>query len=208
LGLAISFWHGQYFPLFLGIGTLTIILAAGKFNFSREWFAVGRVLGNSLETRADIQYAMSLSRGLAMGGSRTQNLDTLAEDVVFIARKLGFASVRIRLEDAEKVWPVTDAPPQDCDFHRHGLPGHKYCFLEFGVARHGSKRSPDVRITTDSASDILADLVAEGWAKAIKDWKKYNELPVRFDARRQVLPTVKLELLKASQPTADSLPLR
>ncbi len=77
LGFTSFCWHGQYFPLFLGIGALTILLAAGKFNFSREWFSVGRVLGNSFESRSDIQYAISLSHWLALEGKRAKTLKDL-----------------------------------------------------------------------------------------------------------------------------------
>jgi UDP-GlcNAc:undecaprenyl-phosphate GlcNAc-1-phosphate transferase len=191
LGFATCLLHGQYFPLFLGIGALTVILVAGKFSFSREWFSVGRVLGNSLEARADVQYAMSLSRWLAMEGARAQTLGQLAEDVIFSARKLGFASVRIRLEDEEKTWQFPEFPMEIRQSFRHALPGHKYCFLELGLAHAESatSTSPAGGIPRDSTFGIFADLLAEGWAKAIKDWKKRHQLPVRFDARAP-LPAV------------------
>src|ERR1017187_5687773 len=107
-GFFAFFSRPQFFPLFLGIGMLAIILTAGRFSFSREWFSIGRVLGNSLESRADIQYAMSLTRWLALEGTRAPTIKQLAGDVVFIARKLGFARVLIRLEDEEKTWQLKD----------------------------------------------------------------------------------------------------
>ena len=73
LGFTSFCWHGQYFPLFLGIGALTILLAAGKFNFSREWFSVGRVLRKFFfESRSDIQYAISLIPALACLGRQAR----------------------------------------------------------------------------------------------------------------------------------------
>jgi len=190
LGFATFFWHGQSLPLLLGIGTLTIILAAGRFDFSREWFSIGRVLGNSLQTREDVQYAMSLSRWLALEGPRADTMDDLAEDAVFAARKLRFASVRIRLEDGEKTWPLAGSDVKICQCFRHGLPGHKYCFLELGIACSSSNQppAPDACKQCESAYDVLADLLAEGWVKAVGDWKKCRQLPVRFDARPNVPP--------------------
>ena len=108
LGLGfIAFWYrGQYLPLILGSGVLVVLLVASRLNFSREWFAVGRVLGNSMNMRAEIQYALALTRWLAMEGTRCQTIGALCEDTVFIARKLGFDRVHIRLEDDERTWRI------------------------------------------------------------------------------------------------------
>jgi UDP-GlcNAc:undecaprenyl-phosphate GlcNAc-1-phosphate transferase len=222
LGFAAFSWHGQYLPLLLGVGVLTILVAAGKFDFSREWFSVGRVLGNSLETRAEIQYGMSLSRWLALEGARAPTLNLLAEDVVFIARKLGFSSVRIRLGDEEKLWRLTDLDAEKCrqlrairirleaedklrqltDLQakkcrcfRHELPGHQSCFLEFCADCPCSTPANGASKNNEGTFHILADLVAEGWIKAVSDWKKRNPLPVHFDARPE-LPALELDVAK------------
>ena len=201
LGFATFFWHGAYFPLFLGLGVFVILMVAFKFSFSREWFSVGRVLGNSLESRADIQYAMSLSRWLALEGPRVESIDELAQDVVFIARKLGFDCVRIRLEDEEKTWQLNNTAADKCEFFRHHIPGHKYCFLELGVAspKFDESDAKGAVKQSKSVADILADLVAEGWAKAIADWKKRNQLPTRFDARPQSAATAQTSLKNLSE---------
>jgi UDP-GlcNAc:undecaprenyl-phosphate/decaprenyl-phosphate GlcNAc-1-phosphate transferase len=137
LGLGfVAFWgRGQYLPLVLGGGVLAVLLAAGGFNFSREWFAVGRVLGNSLSMRADIQYALAQTRWLVLEGARSQSIGDLCADTVFIARKLGYDQVRIRLEDGERTWPLTSVSHDELRLYQHTLPGHRYCFLELGVAR-------------------------------------------------------------------------
>ena len=62
----------------------------------------------------------------------------------------------------------------------------------------------ETRITTNSAPDSLADLVAEGWAKAMKNWSKRNKLPVRFDARRTV-PTSEAPDSSPAQPLGEFL---
>ena len=196
LGAATFVKHGQYFPVCIGVGTLLIILTAGKFSFSREWFSVGRVLGNSIESRAEIQYALTLTRWLALEGRRVHSLTELADDVVFIAKKLGFTTVHIRLEDEEKTWSLRKVQNEICHSHRHALPGHKYCFLELGVCCPKQDLPPDEECCQKhrAMTDILADLLAEGWAKAVVDWKQ-RELLVRFDARpiseagESVLPT-------------------
>jgi UDP-GlcNAc:undecaprenyl-phosphate/decaprenyl-phosphate GlcNAc-1-phosphate transferase len=187
LGFLAFYWQGQYFALFLGIGTVAIILAAGRFNFSREWFSIGRVLGNSLDSRADIQYAICLSRCLELEGNRAETLTDIADDVVFIARKLGFSSVRIRLEDDEKSWQLTGMIAANGKNFRHSLNGHKYCFLELTVSSsENAGNSPEANSLSEARLNtvsIQADLLAEGWNKAIKGWKQRHQLPPRFDAR-------------------------
>jgi UDP-GlcNAc:undecaprenyl-phosphate GlcNAc-1-phosphate transferase len=185
LGLGfIAFWgRGQYLPLILGIAVLAVLLVAGQLNFSREWFAVGRVLGNSMNMRAEIQYAIAQTRWLAMEGTRCQTIGDLCEDTVFIARKLGHDWVHIRLEDDERTWHIRHVNENDLHLFRHKLPGHRDCFLELGVSRLKTKdaTSPAGAGAFDLQEySILSDLLAEGWAKAIAAWEKQNQRPVRF----------------------------
>src|SRR5205809_1102673 len=77
--------EGQLIPGLLGITALILLLCAGKLTFSREWFAVGRVLGNSLEMRQEIQYALSLTNWLGLEGVRHGSLETLWPHLVFVA---------------------------------------------------------------------------------------------------------------------------
>lgn len=212
LGFSIFLLHAQYLPLLLGLGALTVFFTARQFNFSREWMMVGRVLGNSLEARQDIRYAISLSGWLALEGKRAISLAALAEDVVFVARKLGFDNVQIRLEDAEKGWRLTGANPQNCRHFRHAVSGHKHCFLELGVAPKPASRRPAIGVSINSTaiSDILADLLAEAWGRALNDWRRLHRLPLRFDscpfaspAKAATLPDLPIDF---AQPPAAAGP--
>ncbi len=176
-----AFWcNGRHLALLMGVGIVVILLMAGKFNFSREWFAVGRILGNSLEARGEIQYAIAQTRWLAMEGARTQGIQELCEDTVFIARKLGYAFIRIRLEDEKKTWRLADdgVDEKDCRFFKHAMPGRKHCFIELGV--------PDLKdaypAVNETVFKISSDLLAEGWVKAVHAWEARTQLPVRFDS--------------------------
>jgi UDP-GlcNAc:undecaprenyl-phosphate GlcNAc-1-phosphate transferase len=214
LGFVVFWWHGQHLAILLGLGVLVTLLAAGQMNFSREWFAVGRVLGNSLNMRSEIQYALAQTRWLVMEGARCQSIAALCEDTVFIARKLGFDMVRIRLEDGERTWQITPASGDNCRLFQHPLPGHRYCFIELGVvlpeagdgANSGvaakmrrSKATTKSRASretnangtppADDASfarefSILSELLAEAWARAIAFCEKQNQLPARFDGQK------------------------
>lgn len=186
LGFTAFWWHGQHFAVLVGIGFLVILLAAGQFNFSREWFIVGRILGNSLAMRAEIQYALAHTRWLALEGSRSKNLAAICEDTVFIARKLGYASVRIRLEDGEKTWQIIPVNEKGCCHFQHKLPGHPYCVMELTApCPISDAKNEDLsgsRMMNEKSFHILSDLLAEGWAKSISTWKKQHGLPVRFES--------------------------
>ncbi len=218
LGFVAFWWHGEHLAILLGLGILVILLAAGQMNFSREWFAVGRVLGNSLNMRSEIQYALALNRWLVMEGSRCQSIAVLCEDAVFIARKLGFDTARVRLEDDERTWQITSANGAKHRLYRHPLPGHRHLFIELGVvlpvtgrnvnaghkAKSGqskartkaipySQPNEDGTPTAEGEHDerkfsIISELLAEAWAKAIEVWAKQNQLPVRFDGLQIPLP--------------------
>jgi UDP-GlcNAc:undecaprenyl-phosphate GlcNAc-1-phosphate transferase len=96
-GLVTIWTRGQYVAVLLGIAGVVLLFCAGRFSFSREWFAVRRVLENSLEMRQEIQYGLSLARSLALGGSRSRTVLELWKDLVTVARKLGFREVKLNL---------------------------------------------------------------------------------------------------------------
>jgi hypothetical protein len=169
LGLVVFWSRSHYFALLLGGATLAILLMASRFGFSREWFALARVLENSLGARAEIQYALAHARWLVLESRRGGSISSLCEDTAFIARKLGFARLRIRLEDGEKTWEMS-APcasqtecsrqltPQpgvsqftlgsgacQCYAFRHTLPGHPACFIEFQTPNLGAATEDERR---------------------------------------------------------------
>jgi UDP-GlcNAc:undecaprenyl-phosphate/decaprenyl-phosphate GlcNAc-1-phosphate transferase len=211
LGTVAFWWHGQHLAILLGLAVLVTLLAAGQMNFSREWFAVGRVLGNSLNMRANVQYALAQTRWLVLEGGRCQSLAALCEDTVFIARKLGFDTVRIRLEDDERTWRINPSNGNGCRLFPHPLPGHRDCFIELGVLRPsvggdtkdgepaGNGRStPPMKSFAPGRTNgngirpaagdqalrelnILSELLAEAWGRATVIWEKQNQRPARFD---------------------------
>jgi hypothetical protein len=229
LGFVAFWWHGEHLAILLGLGLLVTLLAAGQMNFSREWFAVGRVLGNSLNMRSEIQYAIAQTRWLVMEGTRCRSIAALCEDTVFIARKLGFDTVRIRLEDDERTWQITPANGDNCRLFAHQLPGHRYYFIELGVVRPetgGDAKSGDTakirraKARTKSCASsqtngngtpsadgayveefsILSELLAEAWARAIAAWEKRNQLPARFDGLEIPAPENRPKEISGAQP--------
>ena len=108
LGLA-AFWsNNQLTPILLGLFTLILILCASGLRFSREWFAVGRVVGNSLAMRQDVQSALCLTRWLAMEARRKDSPDALWRDFTFVAERMGFTSVKLTTAGAVKLWATRE----------------------------------------------------------------------------------------------------
>jgi hypothetical protein len=126
--------RGQLVPALLGIAALVLVVCAGRLRFSREWFSVGRVLGDSLSMREEVQYALCLTRWLTMEGSRRTSVEGLWSDLVFLAQRLGFTSIKLTLADGERVW---EQPGQGetTHFARHDLQGGLFGVLE--VKSHG-----------------------------------------------------------------------
>ena len=215
LGFVAFWWHGQHLAELFGAGMVIILLVAGQLNFSREWFAVGRTLGNSLTLRAEIQYALAQTRWLALEGTRSKNLENLCEDTVFIARKLGFAGVRVQLEDGGKTWQLLPVDEHhDCRFY-HPLPGHPGCYLELAAPcpQAGARQTPlpaasplgSCATGCQKSFRITGELLAEGWAKAVATWKKQNRLPVRFDARETPPAEPRHKAIPGIQPATTPL---
>jgi hypothetical protein len=155
------------------------------------------MLGNSMNMRAEIQYALAQTRWFIMEGARCQTIGDLCEDMAFITRKLGFDCMRIRLEDDERTWCMRPVNENELQLFRHPVPGHRDCYIELGLSRLKIK---DITSLKDIASpagvrtfdlkeyNILSELLAEGWAKAVAAWEKQNQRPVRFGVRPDPAP--------------------
>ena len=127
---------------------------------------------------------------------------------MLIARKLDFSSVRMRLEDDERVWQLEGTGAASLRSFKHPLVGHKYCFLELCVASPDSQAgsAPETSAISEpqlNTLSIQAELVAEGWSKAVNDWMTRHQLPPRFDARPVTADSL---LLKPDPSGTPSVP--
>jgi len=188
----VAFWsRGQLVPILLGLAALVLLLCAGKLSFSREWFAVGRVLGNSLGMRQQIQYALSLTRWLAIEGTRRGSVANLWPDLVFVAHRLGFTSVRLKMADGEKVWE--DEVCATARVWQQELKGGLCGVLELKAPPSAQPAPPGPRNDTGDASSpcscdpklflIMCELLAEGWLEAMKRWETEDGKPLKFSSR-------------------------
>ena len=170
------FWsQGKWVPILFGFMCLTLLLSARTFNFSRDWFAVGRVLENSLELRKETHYALALGRWLELEAERSPAIENLWLDFTFVARKLGFSSVRLTLDDGVRAWVSPNLPMGENLLHEsHDFSAGHATVLEF---------TADASVISDRLFDYLGELASEAWLKAASRWHAVNQLPVRFDAR-------------------------
>jgi hypothetical protein len=159
----------------LGVAALVVVLCAGNLRFSREWFAVGRVLGNSLSMREDVRYALCLTRWLTLEGSRRKSVEGLWSDLVFLAQRLGFTSVKLTLADGQRTWKK-DGSGETTHFARHELQGGIFGILE--VKSHScAVDDPDstlaiqfpVQVSNVSTSDGMDDANSTASIRAIEE---------------------------------------
>jgi hypothetical protein len=207
--------RGHYVPVLAGLALVLLLLCAGRLSFSREWFAVGRTLGNSLAMRQQVQYALCLNHWLKLEASRCASLDDLYGDFVCAAGRLGFTTVKLTLADGERAWNQ----PRVCSHERTfrlaldgGQAGTlelrapsclaaRACTLSTGTAEKGR---PAACVHGDPALfEIMSELVAEGWTRAAAQAQIAGG-PMRFDAP---LPAVNGTSRRASRQTFPARPL-
>ena len=189
-----AFWsRGQLIPVLMGMGTLILLACAGGLHFSRDWFAVGRVVGSSLEMRQEIQYALTLMRWLALEGGRRRSADDLWLDLVFAAQRLGFTSAKMTLADGQRVWERADASQP-----RHSvvqvLQAGRLGTLELQASCcsvHADPAQPAQEcdksfcpcVSDGTVFEIVSELMAEGWVKGVGNSSHPDEAPLRFDTK-------------------------
>ncbi len=177
-GLVVFLSEGRWTPVLFGVGCLVFIVSALSFSFSREWFSVGRVLGNSIEMRETIHYALTLSRWLEMEAGRCDSLENLWSDFKFLAMKLNFSRVKLSLPDGQKEWQREKngqfPPAQPRHFRREF--GENNCMaLELEIEAE------------DRLSLTLCDITCEVWQKVAARWETINQAPATFKVRAHSL---------------------
>jgi hypothetical protein len=195
-----AFWsRGNLVPILLGVSVLLLLLVAGKLNFSREWFAVGRIVGNSLGMRGEIHYALTLTRWLALEGGRSASIENLWTDLVFVAQKLGFCSVKLTLADGERSWAASVQCPAARSITQE-LNGGRCGLLELRAPAHSPEENcpepdcpyqdncqlPACRASADIQEfEIVSELIGEGWVSAVNKLN-HGPAPIRFDMQPAV----------------------
>ena len=155
------FWAGERTaPLFLGVLVLLILLAAGRLNFAREWFALGRLLGTTLEVRKAARYALALCQWFELEAERCQCPEQIWAEFGFVLRKLGYTEVRLQCATGQqRLWQNPDTPAGQSQQHGYlQLPHCGGMRMEFWADASVPER----------VFDLQNELVAEAWGKALE----------------------------------------
>jgi len=174
-GICVFLSKGRWAPVLFGVGCLAFILSARLFSFSREWFAVGRVLGNSLKMRESIHYALALEQWFELEAKNCDSVENLWSDFQFMLLKLNFVRANLTLVDARREWKRDDAldPLTPLRWSRH----------EFSVGEPFSIEFANQSDALDPAFfDHLSDIAAEAWHKGVTSWCRRHRLPLRFNS--------------------------
>jgi len=178
MGFMVFWTKGRMAPILFGVLCLILAIATRIVKFSREWWAVGRVLGKSLEMRKTTQYALTLSRWLELEAERAESVAELWDDFQFMAAKLGFSRVSLILADGCQNSNTEDpaVAPGIMHAYRHEMNLGEFTALDFSAG-------PDEM--EPKLFEHLCDIASEAWHKAAVRWSAANDLPIRFTSRRQ-----------------------
>lgn len=201
LGFAAFGAQGRWLPVFAGAGILIVLLAAGKLSFSREWFAVGHVVGNSLRMREEIAYTIALSRWLTLEARRVQTVEEFWGLFVFSVERLGFTAVSVEVDDGKREWRRPGSHPAEELKTQYDLMASGGGLIEFR-ATPGQPIPPDMSrspenpapcIGEERAFQVISELLAEAWLKASRYLRANLEGKLAFAAE-----------LKSSSSAADA----
>jgi UDP-GlcNAc:undecaprenyl-phosphate GlcNAc-1-phosphate transferase len=192
LAFALLWQQGKLLPFLFGLLCVTLLVAAGSIRFAREWFAIGQVLGNSMEMRKEVRYALTLMRWFELESERSDSLNNLWTDFKFMVGKLGFARVRLILTDGEKNWERAPRLEGLKMRHvRHEFVKNNGVALEFEA---------DEETVSEKLFEVLSDLCAETWVKALNSWQNSHQIPVVLESDLPATP--------AASAKSDYVPAR
>ena len=186
----------EMLPVLAGAGMLVVLIVMARMNFSRRWFNLGNILGQSLRMREDVAYAMSVSRWLALEGGRVQSTEELWSVLRFAAKRLGFSEVRLELEDGVRCWRCEDPdrPYRGYQFSRFDFRKEGAGLIELrarklsksdwekhcGAPRQERRRGDC--LDDEKTFQLVGELLAESWHKANLQNRERTRKSLRFAA--------------------------
>jgi hypothetical protein len=203
LGFAAFGLQNRWLPVLAGAGILVILLAAGKLSFSREWFAVGHMVGNSLRMREEITYTLSLTNWLVQEARRVESVEEFWSLFTFAAERLGFAEARVSLADGERKWSRNSDSSLELLVAEHDFQSSGAGIITFKATRQAADSVQPGRIEPcigdARAFHIVSELLAEAWLKASRQLRPGHGLPLQFGSSAippgEVTPQRKVETL-------------
>lgn len=167
------FWsQARLVPFLFGAMCLVLLVAAGSIDFSRDWFSLGRVVGNSLEMRKETRYALILSQWMELEAERADKVEDLWEDYHFILRKLGYSKISMFLAGSQ--------PPMVASLNSAGTFAEQCAKHDIGIGNVIAVELTSSEQLDTKKFDLMAELSAEIWVKALERWQTFHQVPVWF----------------------------
>lgn len=166
--------HQNWLPVLFGLLFLVLMTMARSFRFSWDWFSAGKVFGNSLEMRKEIQYVLHLARFLELEAERCESIRSLWGDFKYMAKKLDFSKMELHLDGAVYTWRTQLPVGIDGKLltARHELHGKHSMILEFCACS---------QLCSEEQFELMSELLAEAWMKATTKWQALHEGPLHLE---------------------------
>lgn len=175
----VAFWSGgRLTPILFGCGFVMLLVTVPSLGLIKNWLTVGTAVGNSLEMRKEIQYALMFRSLMQMEAERSESLPALWNDFRFTAQKMGFTRAVLTHRGARCLW-ATDSMPVALHTARHELHvAGETVFLD--LFAHKDRN--------EELFTLQSELAAEMWQHAMRRWTERNAVPVRLpDAQELVV---------------------
>ena len=175
----VAFSLRRRFQFGLSLVSVGVLLVCAKsLRFSRPWFAIARVITESLKIRREVTYTLCVTRLLIADGARSKNISVLWDDLVFSLRKLDCTSVSFSGSGLDRVWsnPACSGSARSVRYElKEGLlvlgvpapPGSpRICGSEYQADEHNAINKSSANFEM-KVWEIKGELIAEAWAKAL-----------------------------------------
>jgi UDP-GlcNAc:undecaprenyl-phosphate GlcNAc-1-phosphate transferase len=167
----VAFWSGgRLTPILVGCGFVVLLITVPSLGLIKNWLTVGTAVGNSLEMRKEIQYALMFRTLMEMEAERSQSLPVLWNDFRFTAEKMGFTKAVLTHRGARCSW-ASDSLPVSLRSARHEL----QIAGETVVLDLFADQNRDQELFK-----LQSELAAETWQHAMRRWTERNEGAVRL----------------------------
>lgn len=174
-GLLAFAQQGRYLPIFLGFAFAMVlfVLRGQKLTVTG---AFKNVFSNSVGLRQDTRNALFLRDWLIAEADRADSGKNLWSDYKFVLKKMGFCRAELTLDEETREFYVPNTPHEDPDklvvetvTFRTSIPARLKLYAERDKF-------------SDAQFELLADLAAEAWTRAMNKWKSLHGEPLTFDA--------------------------